>query len=470
MRRFASIAVLLAGVWGGRCGPAAGQLFSLRGDAAGPSANESLERIELRDGRVYRGYIESQDDYWVHITEIHRPRGRPMHLVIRPVRRVPGMKVVRLPDQQRAKLRREIDAFVHRAKIEAADMKAVRLAIVTRGGTYFQHYRGKWFTLQSTVDEPTTRRLIVRVEQIFTAYRQILPPRVEPARAMRLVALGSMDEYYRYTRRLGLNIRNRACFLRDDNMVVAGSELARFAAQLEQAKTRHAQLRADLKKLEERRNEHLAAVARQLKASGLPPKEIARLLVTERRAFDKPIAEKQKELARVDRENEQKFNEVTHQMFARLYHEAFHAYLENYVYPHVRHDVPRWLEEGLAMICENGRLESGSLRIDAPDREVLAELKADLAAGRPLTLTQLLTAAPQTFVNGGNTARRHYLYAWGLAYYLTFEKRLLDGEALNEYVRKANPGTPPVERFEKLAGTPLAQFEREWRAYILKLR
>ena len=469
MKRFASMTVVLAVVWAAACEPTAGQLFSVRGEASQQSAAWALERVELPGGRVYRGYIESQDDYWVHITEIHRRGRRPMYLVIRPVRRVPGMKVVRLPTEQRAELRGRIDAYVHRAKIEAADMDSVRLAIVTRSGEHFQLYRGKWFTLESTVDEPTTRRLIVRVEQIFTAYRQILPPRVEPARTMRLVVLGSMDEYNRYVQRLGLNIRNRACFLRDDNMVVAGSELARFAAQLEQAKARHAQLRADLNRLESQRDEHLAAVARQLKANGLPSREIAKLLVRERRAFDEPIAEKQKELARGDRENEQKFNEVTHRMFARLYHEAFHAYLENYVYPHAEHDVPRWLEEGLAMICEGGRLESGSLRIDGADRAVLAELKADLAADRPLTLTQLLTAAGQTFVNGA-AARRHYLYAWGLAYYLTFEKHVFDGGALDDYVRKAPGNRPPVERFEKLIGTPLAQFEREWQAYIQQLR
>jgi len=469
MKRLAFIIVVLACIRAAVCQRASAELLSVHDESARQSADAGFERVELPGGRVYRGYIESQDDYWVHITEIHRPRGRPMYLVIRPVRRVRGMKIVRLPAPQRAKLRQQIEAFVHRATIEAADMESVRLAIVTRDDTHFQLYRGKWFTLESTVDEPTTRRLIVRVEQIFTAYRQILAPRVESSRPMRLVALGSMAEYYRYLRRLGLNIRNRACFLRDANMVVTGSELARFAAQLQEAKTRHAELRADLKKLEERRDKDLAAVARQLKANGLSPREIARLLVIKRRASDVLIVAKQKELARGDRENEQKFNEITHQMFARLYHEAFHAYLENYVYPHAGHDVPRWFNEGLAMICESGRLESGRLRIDAPDRAVLTELKADLAGDRPLTLAQLLTTTPKDFVNGG-AARQHYLYAWGLAYYLTFEKHLLNTEALNQYVRKAVVGQSPVERFEKLVGKPLAQFERGWLAYIEQLR
>ena len=38
------------------------------------------------------------------------------------------------------------------------------------------------------------------------------------------------------------------------------------------------------------------------------------------------------------------------------------------VYNPATHDVPRWLNEGLAQVFEGGQLESGSLRIDAPDR------------------------------------------------------------------------------------------------------
>ena len=91
------------------------------------------------------------------------------------------------------------------------------------------------------------------------------------------------------------------------------------------------------------------------------------------------------------------FEKVTRQMFTRLYHEAFHAYLENCVYPHDRHDVPLWLNEGLAVLFEGGMLESGTLRIDAPDAAALRRLKADLAGDRPLTLTALLAADRSLF-------------------------------------------------------------------------
>ena len=48
----------------------------------------------------------------------------------------------------------------------------------------------------------------------------------------RLVVLGSMQQYQAYLKRLEINIHSPACFIREDNLVVAGSELSRLAAQL----------------------------------------------------------------------------------------------------------------------------------------------------------------------------------------------------------------------------------------------
>ena len=69
----------------------------------------------------------------------------------------------------------------------------------------------------------------------------------------------------------------------------------------------------------------------------------------------------------------------------------------------------------------------------------------------------------------GAAARRHYLYAWGLAYYLTFEHRLLGSPALDRYVAPDARAVPPQQRFERLVGTPLEEFEPAWRKYIRTL-
>ncbi len=75
-------------------------------------------------------------------------------------------------------------------------------------------------------------------------------------------------------------------------------------------------------------------------------------------------------------------------MFAQLYHEAFHAYVENYVCPPADVTLPHWLNEGLAQIFEAGQMEGDSLRIDAPDRKRLVQLQDDLRGEQPLKIEE----------------------------------------------------------------------------------
>jgi hypothetical protein len=433
------------------------------------TASWATERVELLDGRQYEGFLESEDSDWVRLIVVYRPPGRRMHLLIRTFDRPSVAKVVHLQPEQRTEVRQRIDRFRNRARIEAGRMEAVHLEPLTDSGSRYQRYRGRWFTLDSTAQEPTTRRIVVRVEQIFTAYRQILPPRTDPQRPLRLVVLSSMDEYHAYLGRMGLQIQRPACFIQSRNLVVAGSELARYAAEMARVNKRHDELRDDLQRLEKELSARLETVSRQLQQQGAPRSEIAKLLTGERRKFEGLTQQKRGELSRCDRENAQAFQNVTEQMFVRLYHEAFHAFLENYVYPSDAYRVPRWLNEGLAVLLEGGLLDSGMLRVDAPNREVLRRLQADLAAAEPLPLGTLLAAGQQTFALD-HDADRYYAHAWGLAYYLAFEKHLLSSPALEQYVQQPPDNASPAERFQTLVGMPVAQFEQQWREYVLQLR
>ena len=474
MKRLLIVAAGLLTACSGRAAPLGAQLLSVDRRPAAELAGWPTEQIELLDGRKQCGLIESQDNAWVYLTEIHRPEGRPMYLVIRPLERTAIAKVVRLEPRQRAALRQRIEQFINRARIEAGRMEAVRLSLADHHGTHYQRYRGKWFSLDSRVNEPTTRRVIVRVEQVFTAYRQILAPRAESRRPLRMVVFGSLEEYHRYLARFNLQLGNRAVFLRERNLVVAGSELERYAARLDKVRAGHDELRAELELLEKQLPTRLEEISRQMRKQGKTRDQIAALLNRHKRAALAQIEQKRKQLRSYDRRNNRAFDEVARQMFARIYHEAFHAYLENYVYPHDRHDVPHWLNEGLAVMFEGGLLESGSLRLDAPNRAALAGLKADLAGDRPLGLKELLEADGRNFlVAGGASAEssnRHYYHAWGLVYYLTFQQRLLQSPALDRYVAQDARHLPPVVRFEALVDMPLAEFEQAWRKYVLELR
>ncbi len=451
---------------------AVGQVAAQRMTAPLGPADWPMEHVETHDGRRFEGLIESQDDYWVRMMRIFRPAGRPMHLVIQPLETRHIASIHRLEPERREQLRLRIHEFRHRAVIEAGRMDAVKLSLIERDGVHFHRYRGRWFDLESTADEPTTRRIIVRADQVFTAYRQLLPARVEPPRPLRLVILQSRDEYRVFLARLGLHFDNPACYLQEANLVVVGSDLGRHASTLSRIESRHKAIREELEQLEQALPERLAALGAQLREQGRPRNHVTRLLLIERRKIENQIAEKQRELERSDRENAQTFRQIGRRLFARLYHEAFHAYLQNYVYPADRYDVPVWLDEGLAVLFSGGLLESDTLRIDAPNREALDRLRADLRGDAPLPLAALLEADHQAFLlvdNLAAAAQQKYVYAWGLAYYLAFEQRLLDDPALTAFVTPTGDASP-IERFEELVEMPLAEFEGVWRAYMMKLR
>jgi hypothetical protein len=447
-------------------------LFCAAAAAAIAQAAAEMERVEVAGQPPYEGLIESESDASIYLIQIRRRPGKPMHLVIRPIDRRLVTNVVRLDAAGQERLRREIDQFRNRAAIEAGRMEAISLAPLEAEGLRYQHYHGKWFSLDSTADESTTRRIIVRSEQIFAAYRQIMPPRTMPAAGPRLVVLGSMAEYQAFLARLPLAIQSRACFVEDKNLVVAGSELGRLVALMAKINAQNEHTRNELRNLENRLRDRLRDLSERLKKDGVPNKEVGRLLTIERAKFDEQKKKLREDLARCDREAARAFHQHTRQMFARLYHEAFHAYLENYVYAHRDYDVPRWLNEGLAVMFEGGMLEGDTLRLDAPNAVALKKLKEDLRGG-PLPLAKLLAAGPEAFLPLGDKPQaatdRNYVYAWGLAYYLAHEKRLLGSAEMDRYVARSQPAPEPIERFQRLVGVPLDQFEKNWTAYILSL-
>lgn len=432
------------------------------------------DRVELVTGRVCQGLIESDDDNWLCLAEIRQPRGRPMYLVIQTIERSAIARVDRLDPGPRAQLKQRIEQYINRARIEQGRMEAVRLAVVERDNTRYQAYSGKWFDLESSTDEETTRRIIVRVEQVFTAYRQVLPPRTEPKRRLRLLVFGSMGAYEDHLRGAGLAIGNPAAFVEKDNLVVAGGNLGRFAAQLAQVSAQNAEVRAQLVQIKAELPRRLEEVGKKLAAQNLPRDRIAWLLIKERAQADEEIRKKEMEIRQFNRQIKQVFDQATQQMFARLYHEAFHAYLENYVFPSDTHDVPAWLNEGLAMVFEGAILESDTLRIDAPNEAALRLLKEDVRRGRHLPLAELLASERKDYLQQAGAPSgqpdRLYCHAWGLAYYLAFEKHLLAKPALTDYVRPPLPGQTPADRFERLTGTSLKRLQADWHEYVLRLR
>src|SRR5262249_31641573 len=172
--------------------------------------------------------------------------------------------------------------------------------------------------------------------------------------------------------------------------------------------------------------------------------------------------------------NRETFAKATQRLFQTLYHEAFHAYLANFVYPPGARGVPRWLNEGLAQIFETAILEAGELRVGHVDSERHQQVKEALLRNQLVRLADLLKASADRFLvshaNSQQVSDDYYLTSWALAFHLTFAQRKLGTAELDEYVHALRHGAEPQEAFAKLVGEPLPAFEESFHRYLRALR
>jgi hypothetical protein len=436
-----------------------------------PTAEWKLETLELTDGTIYAGLIQAEHRHEIEFVEIRRPPGKPMFALVRPIDPKSVADRHRLDAADRSQLIERFQEFRKRARIEAGRMEDVTLRDESHDGARRWIYDGDWFTLESRADAALTRRCIVRIEQVFRAYRQLLPPRVQPPTALRILLFGSMDDYRAFVDQLGLKIETPGLFVSAQNLIVAGSDLELFARRLAQVRAENERVRRQYEAFKAEFPKRLEVVSKELQQKGFDAAEIEQELKLRTTVWQREHDTALSRLDRLEQQNDAKFAEVTRQMFARLYHEAFHAYAENFVFPQRHGGLPRWLNEGLAQVFESGQLDGDSLRVDAPDHDRLTRLQAELRSDQPLALIDVLNATENDFLTSHwNTAsQRRYLYSWGLAYHLAFHQNLLTSRALETYVSNQD-GYGPAARFTRVVNLPLDKFEHRWRQAMLDAR
>jgi hypothetical protein len=199
----------------------------------------ALESVTLRNGKTYHGLIEAEHEASIDFVEVIRPRGQPMYSLVRHIERPSIASWHRITPAEQKTLRTLIARHKSRSRIESRRMEDLSLRAISRDGTRYWQYMGQGFSLESTADEPTTRRAIVRIEQTFSAYRQILPPRRVSQYRPQIVLFGATSQYRDFLEGRGLKITNPAFFLADFNVIVAGSDMNAFAAEMEKVHRQH---------------------------------------------------------------------------------------------------------------------------------------------------------------------------------------------------------------------------------------
>lgn len=437
-----------------------------------PDGVWELETLVLDDDQVLHGLIQSKTPRAVEFAEIVQRPGKPAYAIVRGIdtRRVKHLEY--LPDAKHEELSDRFRQLRYRAVIEAGRMEEVRLDRETRRGTVVLRYDGDWFTLYSSADDESTRRCVVRIEQIFRAYRTLLPPRVAMPRRLTIDLYASVDELRSELDSQDVDLDHPALYAPRAGRIMAASELSAYAQQLAKVRGQAEKLERSYRDLDKAFAQSLAKLSGDLHEAGFSKQEIADEANLRRSAWNK---EKEETLARMKqqmRRNEARFADVTGAMFLRLYHEALHAYVDAFLYPSDRYAVPQWLHEGLAQVFESGQLDGDWLRLDAPDPSRLSRLQADLQTADRLALSDVLLAEGNVYAgrHDPQASRGHYLYAWAMAYQLVFVDRILSSPRLEEYVGDEARGQDAIERFERLVGMPLAQWEQRWRESMLELR
>ncbi len=434
-----------------------------------PASNWRYDELVLTNGAKFQGLILSEGPDGIRFQTVSRPPGRPTVTLTSLFTTAEIAKVNRLSDADRKVLQERLSELDPRGEGERKRMESLELVVADWPGQPdgAKRYSSEYFTLICSGSEELTRRSAIRLEQIYAAFTRILPSNAPDARPTQVMLATDPDEYRALLGPLGEgNLLNPAVFDLQSNRVLCGSDLKRLGTELQAARIHHAQEIVALGRYEE----------------------------TVRKLYKKPELDRYLELVDRDRKrvwaadsaNGKKFDQATGRLSSLLYHEAFHAYVATFVYPprtpaEVKSgkgtgELPRWLNEGLAQMFETAVVEAGELRADWPDPRRLEQAQGWLKGknGGPLVrLSDLLVSGKDAFLASHSdqrgVAERAYLTSWALAYYLTFERRLIGTPALHKYLIALNSGGESRAAFMELVGQELGPFEKQWHAYLARL-
>jgi hypothetical protein len=442
---------------------------------AAPAADNPLggddwkyDIVYLKNGKIYYGLVFQRGGR-VRMWSIVRKPGRPTIFNGEEFADSEIDRVEMLPDAEHEVLRKRFEAVREEHRQLPDPLKALQSAKTAIPGadkiklhetlwrgdakTKALAYHSTHFELQSNA----SRRIVLvaagELEQVYAAYVRCLPPRAK-GQPTTILLPQSRADYQALVRGQGRTLLNPAFFDPERNQIVCAFDWRHMNAELERIHTEHVKLWDKTKACEEElRKAYRGEIPDDWKAV---------------------LAEQRRRLQDADARNQETFTRAQRRLFQRLFHEAFHAYLLNFVYPPREGELPRWLNEGLAQIFETAVFEVGELRVGHADEERLRAVRHALARNDLLPLADLLRSGAKQFqvAHDGDkqVSDRYYLASWALAFYLTFDRKLLGTPALEVYVRRLQRGSDPLEAFRELTGQPLLAFERDFRHYLNHLR
>ncbi|MHC2067126.1 DUF1570 domain-containing protein [Bremerella sp. T1] len=439
--------------------------------ADGPLADVPTDKLRLKDGTELTGLLLEESPRGLEFLEINRPPGKPMFAVIHTISANQKGRLEKVTGTDRQRLEDLVEGLRNHTQIRAAAKDSLQLVKTSSEILETDEawkYQSDRFVLTTSLSEDMTRSLAVRVDQIFQAFEHWLPPKRKPTHDIQIVVFHSLGSYSAYLKKIGLQIDNPAIYVPHTNQVLIGSDVGSFQDRLSVVQKQHERILQQWTEIEKQLPGDLNQLAKRLKEAGWSPNEIAPEVQARREAWQRDYKQRLSQIKVTDRRNQATLDSLMDQATQHLCHEAFHAYVENYLYPQDEYEVPVWLNEGLAQLFEHAQFENGTFRIDLPPKELLSQLQARVERDNGMSLQRMLQTEAGSFLLFENLhrARLDYDVAWGLSWYLVFQKNLFAEDGLDRYVILRDESPPPVE---ETFGESISRLQADWVTFIRQL-
>ena len=303
------------------------------------------------------------------------------------------------------------------------------------------------FVIVANMEKDLLRKVAFRLGKVFDAYKAHFGVDRNAPKKVHVVIFNSMQEYYDA---IGRQFMNPAFYSPERKVIWAGFGLAEHKAVIKAIRKHHAKLNGELEKVRSDVDEVRARARKAVhhlyeeiqglgRVSNREKALIGKIMKEVRRRqhkweveiarYERRVKDIQREIELYDRKNDIAFNKHTEAMVRAMYHEGFHAFLDQFLFDEelVEH-VPRWLNEGLAQYFENARVEAGRLILGQEDRGRMSILRRFKQEGSLISIEEMVAGDAKSYlvheIGNVENSTKHYLMAWCVVHLLGEKGRL----------------------------------------------
>lgn len=450
------------------------------------NAADLRDVVTLKSGEKKEGLLVSENEDEVVMDLIRGGANVSKNLTMRMTfekEEIQEMK--RLTDGQRAAVKSWFESLKHHEELDKFSEASLQVEKVEwpskkKGVTIpawvveLEHFR-----VEANTSQEFLRKAAYRMGKVFQAYKEHFGVETKaPGEKVRVVIFNSMAEYYAA---IGQQFKNPAFYAPALKLISAGCDEAAYKAAVEAIKKYHAELNGKLEKLQETITKERAKMDAAVKDAyekvhkkgrTTPAGKLLWDQIQDQKrqwqlqigALEKQARDVQEQIYLQDRKNEGVYKEYTAQMFETLYHEGFHAFADNFLFPGLlQKHFPLWLNEGLAQYFEMARVEGPRLLLGKVDGRRMALLRKWKAENSLVLVHDLVVAESKHFIvqdmSDLEGSTKHYLQSWLLVYWLGEQKRLTR-ENLIAYVNALAGGQLSGEAIGVLAGKGTEEIQK----------